>query len=133
MVAFSGKLGGYVRTEKHSAAALRQADAVIYPVTGGPSITIGFTTCSASDGTATACVADSPGEPQLMPAGRYVLVMNLVLDASAGGVFRGHSVAVFAPGFNAGEWRKEADEIADLDDASFGLSITLKATRPDAG
>ena len=50
MLSFTGTLDGYVRSEKHSAAALRQADAAVYPVDGGPSISLGFTPCSASEG-----------------------------------------------------------------------------------
>src|SRR5262249_22807164 len=64
MLTFSGKLDGYIRTEKHSAAALRVAEAVIYPVGGGPSISLGFTPASASEGSASRCSGESTGPAQ---------------------------------------------------------------------
>jgi hypothetical protein len=131
LLSLSGKLEGYVRSESHAAASLRQADAVVYPASGGPAVWLAFPACcGVSDTSASPCKQQYEAPSVTMPAGHYVLVMNLVLEADADGLFRGHGVAVFAPRFHAGTWRSEAAAVESLKEEDFGFAVTLKATAP---
>jgi hypothetical protein len=129
-LALSGKIECYVRSETRGMALLRQADAAVYSQGGGPAVWLNFPGCQASGTDVRRCSGEFEVPPLTLPSGRYALVVTLVLETATDGPLRGHSVAVFATGFNAGRWTSPDAVLDDLDEEALGLAVTVKTTPP---
>jgi hypothetical protein len=130
-ISLSGKLDGYVRSELRSSASLRLADASVYPACGGPSLWLAFPPCCASGTSSARCEQETRSPPLTVTTGRYVLVMNLVLETTAANLFRGHAEAVFAPGRQPGRWTSPIENpFEDVEADDFGLTVLLRTASP---
>jgi hypothetical protein len=82
--------------------------------------------------------------PMVLPAGRYVMVVRLVLETTADGLFRSHAESVFAPGSHGGTWVSRSNPppgqevgIAPLvapppalEGENFGFAVSLLVDAP---
>ena len=67
-----------------------------------------------------------------MPVGRYVLKADFVIDAVAGGLCDGHSVADFSPTTALpADWVRTRDPFQGVDKKNFGFSLLLTAAVDD--
>src|SRR5439155_13323861 len=67
-----------------------------------------------------------------MPVGRYVLTADFVIDAVAGGLCDGHSVADFSPSTTLpADWVRTRDPFQGVDKKNFGFSVLLTAAADD--
>ncbi len=130
LLTLGGKLDGYLRSETKGTACLRLADATVYPACGGPTLGVSFPPSSSSGNGSHRCEAETQSPSLLLLAGRYVLVVRLVLETNANGLFRGHAEAVFSPGGRAGTWTSKDNPPPDLEGEDFGLAVTLRADAP---
>jgi hypothetical protein len=130
MLTLGGKLDGYLRSECKGTACLRLADAAVYPACGGPTLGLSFPpSCSSGNGSHR-CEAEAQSPSLMLLAGRYVLVVRLVLETTADGLFRGHGEAVFAPGTREGTWTSKDNPPPELEGEDFGFAVTLRADAP---
>jgi hypothetical protein len=130
-LALSVALKGYLRSQCKGAAGLRLAGATVAPAGGGrPLLELRVPP---------ACVAGARGEftfdqppstpaSATVPAGRYVLVVDLVLEASAGGLVNARGVADFSPADLPDTWKQDHDPFKDMERKDFGFVVSLKAT-----
>lgn len=67
-----------------------------------------------------------------MPLGRYLLTMDFVIEAEAGGIFDGHATTELSPGTTLPDsWVRTRDPFQGIDKTGFGFSATLAATPAD--
>jgi hypothetical protein len=67
-----------------------------------------------------------------MPVGRYVLKADFIIDAVAGGLCDGHSVADFSPTTALpADWVRTRDPFQGVDKKNFGFSMNLTAAVDD--
>ena len=131
-LSLSGKIDGYVRSEKHGAAGLRLANASVTPACGGPTLGVVFPPCRISDTSRERCRSAAEPTQLDLPPGKYVLVANLVLETDVDGILRSHAEAVFSPGNHyLGDWKSNDSEKPDVERKDFGLIVTLKASAAD--
>ncbi len=132
VMSLSGKLDGYVRSVPRGAACLRLADAAVYPAgaDSGPTSGLGFPPVCTTGSGAIRCERALEPPPMTVPAGRFVLVANLALEATVDGICNGHSEAVFAPAVRRATWDLKAGPFANVEGKDFGLTITLKVAAP---
>ena len=63
-----------------------------------------------------------------MPIGRYLLVMDFVIEAEAGGLFDGHATTELSPGATIPDsWVRTRDPFQGIEKTGFGFSATLGA------
>jgi hypothetical protein len=132
VVSLSGKLDGYVRSEKKGTAGLRLADASIAPVGGGPMVWFSLPSSRVSATSLERCERSAKPVQVAVKPGRYVLVGRLVLETTVDGCIRSHAEAVFDPGNHfLGTWSSEDSPRPEVEGKDFGLAITIKvATSP---
>jgi hypothetical protein len=129
----SGKLDGYLRREGAGTACLRSAQAAVYPAGCGDAV-LWLAFPSLCDGPCGAGRYQQEFEvpARTLPVGYYVLVADLVPEASVEGLCRGHAESVFAPSPRAGTWASHRNPFAQVEDQHFGLVITVKAESTSA-
>jgi hypothetical protein len=103
-VMLGSRIDGYLRSEQTGTACLRQADGVVYAVDGGSVLGVGFPPISVSGTTSRHCEGETQTPSLILPAGSYVIVVRLVLQTTADGLFRSHAESVFSPGSHDGTW-----------------------------
>lgn len=134
-VSLECSLNGYVRSVNKGSACLRLARATVTAPSWPTSpLSTSFAPACASGPCGQALYQQeykSPEEP-LLPLGRYVLVADMVIEASSDGLVNGHGVADFSSDDLPDGWKQEHDPFKDQDRKDFGFSITVKATAPNA-
>jgi hypothetical protein len=127
-LALGGQIGGYIRANTQGSACLRMAASAIVPVGGGPPLT-GFVLPSfCTPGCGIWPVDEEATAPIVtVPAGCYLLVADLVLDATADGFNRGHGEAAFSPTALEGIWSPPDAPANGYNRKNFGFIINLKA------
>lgn len=124
-----GLIGGYIRANTQGSACLRMATAAIVPAGGGPPLTAFALPSICTPGCGIWPVDEAATAPVVtVPAGCYLLVADLVLDASADGFNRGHGEAAFSPTAPEGIWSPPDAPATGYNRKNFGFLITLKAT-----
>ena len=128
-VSLSLKLEGYFRTDRRGGSRLEAARAEIHPVDGGPALGLELSPRSAGPGIAARVIDAASSPPQILPLGRYVLIADLVMVASADHFSSGHGEADFSPIRNEGIW-SDPNPFEDVEPKDFGLTVTVKADAP---
>jgi hypothetical protein len=131
VLTLAGKIDGYVHTQGEGTASLRLVDATVYSADGGPPIVgLAFPTFRTPGPGVWRCEQESIPSSATTTAGRFVLVAHLITEAEVDGCFKGHAEAIFAPGPRSGTWNDPANKLAEIEDKSFGLAVTLETATP---
>lgn len=124
----AGQISGFVRADPQGSACLRTAAAAVVPACGGLPLTAialpGF--CTPGCG-AWPVESDETAPPVTVPAGNYLLVADLVIEAAADGFNRGHGEAAFSPDAPLSIWSPPYAADPGFDRKAFGFKVTLKA------
>jgi phosphoglycerate dehydrogenase-like enzyme len=106
-ISLAAKLLGVLRTEPNdrATARLRVADAAIAQPGGPPLLSLGFAPDAVSGKASKRIERDADGGTAMLPPGRYVLVLNLVVETTVDKCLRGHAEALFAPPAHSYSWR----------------------------
>ena len=72
---------------------------------------------------------ETSSTPQVLPAGRFLLVADFVVEATADHFSKGHGEADFAVDSPEGAWAW-SDPIEKVDTKDFGLTVTVRADTP---
>jgi hypothetical protein len=130
-------LVGYVRSRHKAGASMKMATAMIRPASWDDSpLAIAHPMHCVNGNEAQLC--NQHLEPLVvpsMPVGRYVLTADFLIDATAGGLCDGHSVADFSPSTSLpADWIRTKDPFQGVDKKNFGfaLTLTVSADNPDA-
>ncbi len=126
-VTLTAEAEGYVRTMAPATGGLRLASAAVYPAAGGPPIALGLSPAGVADGRHFHYQQSLSVPPTVVPAGRYVLVMDFAVEAAVSSLFYGYSAAVFASAIPR-DPPVGANPYADLDPEALGFTVVLKAT-----
>jgi hypothetical protein len=123
-------LDGHLRTDKHGGASLRVASASIRPAGGGEAVRLAIAPRSAGGVRGAWRVNDeAKSGPVAMPAGRFLLIADFVVEATADHISKGHGEVDFAPDSPEGSWAW-SDPIEKVDSNDFGLTVNVKAENP---
>jgi hypothetical protein len=128
-VSLSLKLDGYFRTDRRGGARLEAARAEIHPIGGEPAVGLELSPRSAGPSIAARVMDDASSAPKVLPLGRYVLIADLVMAASADHFSSGHGEADFSPKRNEGIW-SEPNPFEDVEPKDFGLVVSVKTEVP---
>jgi hypothetical protein len=130
-------LVGYVRSRHKAGASMKLAAAMIRPANWDNSpLAVAHPMQSVNGAEASLC--NQHLEPLVvpsMPVGRYVLTADFLIEAVAGGLCDGHSVADFSPSTSLpADWIRTKDPFQGVDKKNFGFAITLTvaADNPEA-
>jgi hypothetical protein len=124
------KLDGYLRTDNHGGAGLRIASATVQPAGDGPALGLALSPRHAGGVRGSwRLKEDDTSTPQVVPAGRFLLVADFVVEATADHFCKGHGEAHFAPDSPAGIWAS-SDPIEKEDPTDFGFTVLVKADAP---
>jgi hypothetical protein len=126
----AARLDGYIQSERNAGAALRLADAAVYPAGCAPVVGLAFAPVSVSGTEGKEYRQEYEAPSRVVPAGRYVLVANLVLETALDGHLRSHAEAVFAPGANSGSWRSKDKALGEIEEGDLGFAVTLEVEAP---
>jgi hypothetical protein len=126
---------GYVRSSRRAGASVSLARASVIPeVWQGAPLALAHPPLASSGTEARLCNQHLPpleGPP--MPLGRYTLVADFVLDATASGVCNAHSVADFSPDTTLpADWVRMRDPFQGVSKRSFGFSFTISSAAPSS-
>ena len=141
-VSLSAKLLGTIRTEGRDAkasAGVRVADAAIATCGGEPLVWVAFAPAGRSGNSSERDEREAEGGSAVLPAGRYILVANLVLETSVDACLRGHAEAVFAPPLEVMSWRTTNEEVEPPkppkgeEGFRFGFVVTVNASAAGPG
>ena len=128
-------LVGFVRSRYKAGAQMKVATAVVVPANWDDSpLTAGHPIQVVEGTQAQLCNQHLvPLTVPLMPLGRYVLKAEFVIDAVAGGVCDGHSVADFSPSTTLpADWVRTRDPFQGVDKKNFGFTLLLTAAAADS-
>jgi hypothetical protein len=105
----AAKMLGTIRTERNEKAtgAIRVADAAIAVPGGSPFVWVAFPPYERSGVASERYEREVVAPPVRLPAGRYVLIANLVLATEVDACLRGHVEVIFAPPSERGSWKSE--------------------------
>ena len=123
-------LVGYVRSVCNAAACARLANVSVTPISDvAEPLTLSHPPLCVSGPTARLCNRHLPPvQSGPMPLGRYALVAEFVLDATASGICNAHAVADFSPDTSLpAEWVRQRDPFQGASKRAFGFDITLTA------
>jgi hypothetical protein len=123
-------LVGYVRSSRRAGASVNLARAFVIPESWqGVPLALAHPPLVSSGTQARLCSQHLPplqGPP--MPLGRYKLVADFVLDATASGVCNAHAVADFSPDTTLpADWVRMRDPFQGVSKRSFGFSLTISS------
>jgi hypothetical protein len=132
-LALESTLVGYVRSFRKAGACARLAGVTVTPASwSGSPLTLSHPALCVSGTEGRLCNQHLPpvqGPP--MPLGRYVLVADFVLDATASGICNAHAVADFSPDTSLpADWVRTRDPFQGASKKSFGFTMTLTAGPP---
>jgi hypothetical protein len=123
-------LVGFVRSRYKAGAQMKIATAVVAPVNWDDSpLSVGHPIQVVEGTQAQLCNQHLvPLTVPFMPVGRYVLKAEFIIDAVAGGLCDGHSVADFSPSTTLpADWVRTRDPFQGVDKKNFGFSLLLTA------
>jgi hypothetical protein len=126
---------GYVRSSRRAGASVNLARASVIPEAWeGIPLALAHPPLASSGTEARLCNQHLPpleGPP--MPLGRFTLVADFVLDATASGVCNAHSVADFSPDTTLpADWVRMRDPFQGVSKRSFGFSFTISSGAPSS-
>ena len=124
-------LVGYVRSTRKATACVRLASATVAPQSwGGNPVALAHPPHCVSGTQGRLCNQHLPpaqGSP--MPLGRFILVADFVLDATASGVCNAHAAADFSPDTTLpAEWVRMRDPFQGVAKKSFGFNFTVSTS-----
>jgi hypothetical protein len=130
-------LVGFLRSRHRASAQMKLAAAVVTPIDQPDrGISMAHPPQAVEGSDARLCNQHLPPlSVASMPVGRYVLKADFLIDAVAGGVCDGHSVADFSPSTTLpADWVRTRDPFQGVDKKNFGFSVLLSAAvdNPDA-
>lgn len=125
IVTLAAKAEGYLHATTPATASLRTASVAVYPAGGGPPLALALPTAAIADGGRGLYQQSAALPPMVLPAGRYVLVMDLAVGASVASHFHGYGSAIFAPEFSGRDTVVVSDE--GLVPDNYGFTAVLKA------
>ena len=129
-------LVGYLATNRKGESGVRLAGARISPACcPEAAICVSHPTQFAASGGSRQCNPHlPPATGPAMPLGRYVLVADFVIEASAGGICNARAIADFSSsGKMPSEWVATRDPFQNTDKAGFGFFVTVTAAEPRPG
>jgi hypothetical protein len=130
VLTISAKVDGHLRSDIHGGASLRMASATVQPVRGGEALELALSPRQAGGVQGSWRVKEEASlSPQVVPAGRFLLVADFVVEATADHISKGHGEADFAPDSPGGAWAWP-DPIEKVDSKDFGLTVNVKADTP---
>jgi hypothetical protein len=130
-LSLTAKIDGHLRSDENGAACMRAATATVAPASGGPVLSVGFAPgCVVGRGASRYTQTAQP-PPQVVPAGKYVLVADFVFDANVDGFCHGHGEAIFTSDFTADRPlivpSLPDNPFEKVDKKDFGFRITIEA------
>jgi hypothetical protein len=128
-------LTGYVRSVRRAGACVRLASASVTPISwDGTPLAIAHPQLCVSGTEGRLCNQHLPAvQSPPMPLGRFVLVADFVLDATASGVCNAHAAADFSPDTTLPtEWVRTRDPFQGVSKKSFGFAFSVSASAPQA-
>jgi hypothetical protein len=130
VLSMSVKVDGYLRTDNHGGAGLRMASATVQPAGSGEILELAIPPRQVGGVQGSWRLKEElASTPQLFPSGRFLLVADFIVDATADHFSKGHGEADFAPDSPSGTWLR-SDPIEKVDPADFGFTVTVKAEAP---
>lgn len=126
-------LTGFVRSKGRASARVRRADISVTPCDWvGPPLTLAHPPMTVSGTQGRLCNQHLPPcEGMPMPLGRFTLVANFIIDASASGLCDAHAVADFSPDTQLpADWVRTRDPFQGVSKQPFGFRSTLTASPP---
>jgi hypothetical protein len=127
-------LVGFLHSRHKASAQMKLATAVVAPIDWDDSPLSVSHPLQAVEGTqAQLCNQHLvPLTIPSLPVGRYVLKADLIINAVAGGLCDGHSVADFSPSTTLpADWVRTRDPFQGVDKKNFGFSLILSAAVDD--
>jgi hypothetical protein len=124
------RLAGYVRSMRNAGACVRLATVSVTPESwNGAPLTLAHPPLCAIGTQGRLCNQHLPpvlGPP--MPVGRFTLVAEFVLEATASGICNAHAAADFSPDTTLpAEWVRMRDPFQGVSKRGFGLTVLLTA------
>jgi hypothetical protein len=130
VLTMSVKLDGHLRTDIHGGASLRRASTTVQPAGGGEALGLALSPRQVGGVQGAWRVKEEASStPQVVPAGRFLLVADFVVEATADHISKGHGEVDFSPDSPEGAWAW-SDPIEKVDSTDFGLTVTVKADTP---
>ena len=130
VLTMSLKIDGHLRTDINGGASLTMASATIQPAGGGEALGLALPPrqMGGMQG-AQRIQEEASSTPQVVPAGRFLLVADFVVEATADHICKGHGEVDFAPDSPEGVWAW-SDPVEKIDTKDFGLTVNVKAIMP---
>jgi hypothetical protein len=133
VLTLESSLVGYLSSSRKAGACVRLAGATVTPCSWDSSpLSLTHPASCVASGQARQCNQHLPpiqGPP--MPLGRYTLVADFVIDATASGICNARAVADFSPEAKVpGEWVQTNDPFQNANKDGFGFFVTITAARP---
>ena len=130
VLTMSVKLDGHLRTDINGGASLTMASATVQPACGGPALGLALPPRQMGGMQGFQRIQEEAcSTPQVVPAGRFLLVADFVVEATADHICKGHGEVDFAPDSPEGVWAW-SDPIEKVDTTNWGLTVTVKANTP---
>jgi hypothetical protein len=127
MLSMIGKVDGYLRSDCNGSACLRLASATVYPVCGGPALTVSIAPGCIAGESALRIMQSVEHPPLMVPAGDYILDATFVIEASAQGFSHGQGEAVFTSGHSGILPGLPNNPFVKVDRKDFGFIIAVEA------
>ena len=98
VLTMSVKVDGHLRTDINGGASLRMASATVQPAGGGEALGLALSPRQMGGMQGSQRVQEEASStPQVVPAGRFLLVADFVVEATADHICKGHGEVDFAP------------------------------------
>ena len=125
------KLDGHLRTDENGGASLKLASATVQPVGGGPGLGLALAPRTSAPGVRGVwrLKEDSESNPLVVPPGRFVLVADFVIEATADHFCKGHGEVDFCPESPEGAW-SWPDPIEKVETTDWGFTVLVQADNP---
>jgi hypothetical protein len=125
------KLDGHLRTDEHGGATLKLASATVQPVGGGPGLALALAPRTSACGVRGVwrLKDDSKSNPLIVAPGRFILVADFVIEATADHFCHGHGEVDFAPDAPEGAWAWP-DPIEKVETKDWGFTVWVQAENP---
>lgn len=125
------KLDGHLRTDENGGATLKLASASVQPVGGGPVLALAVAPRTSVPGVRGVwrLKEDSKSNPVIVTPGRFILVADFVIEATADHFCNGHGEVDFAPDSPEGAWAWP-DPIEKVPTKDWGFTVWVQADTP---
>jgi hypothetical protein len=131
VLTMSVKVDGHLRTDINGGASLKIASATVQPAGGGEALGLALSPRQMGGVQGSLRVLEEASStPQVVPAGRFLLVADFVVEATADHICKGHGEVDFAPDSPEGAWAWPDPASEKIDTKDFGLTVTVKADTP---